>query len=260
MSKPTESILAPGENFRDLTYAEVKRLMILRRGVQGRVTYTWCTRCKHPEGQLTYWLERVYDSTDDYARFCQKCPNCGKFLWWTAIGWQPEGFEPKSSFYFARDSQRAKAYAWERLTIKPTPLATKFDEASTAALTAHICRELGIAPPRIEFLRNARTSIARGDYLIRYSTPRDLCPWIVIHELAHIFQTRWEYKIQNINRRHEDSEPGHGPGWVGIYIVLLERFGGLSSADLLASATGAGKLKCIPLELAAQRLEQLKGY
>lgn len=134
-----------------------------------------------------------------------------------------------------RDSQRSAVYAWEREAIAhhaPNLKATSA-QPDALALIDKIWREQATRfgkstrkPPAVRFRSGGRKSFySSSDHLIALH-PRDVNPWICIHEIAHALD--------------DDSNAGHGPRFVAIYMYLLTVYGGASNEQLRDSAARHG--------------------
>jgi hypothetical protein len=144
-----------------------------------------------------------------------------------------------------RDAQKSRVYSWESwaaITLSPEEDAviTRWNGSKArkiyASLERHrekkylreflknVCAELGEKVPELKFRSGGRSSY--GGIKIRL-LPCDCTQRILLHELAHVLHRRW-YDWRN--------QQGHGKEFVGVYMYLLVRFGGVDYLRLLDTA------------------------
>ncbi len=124
----------------------------------------------------------------------------------------------------ARDSQRARVYAWENREIAPLDLQPVRFEAARGMVNA-IWAEMGLAypPDVIRLPRQSSTLVGDATRLcirLHEATPS----WCILHELAHAMSSS-----------HDGETDGHGPVFVGLYVALLSRYLRLPADALLRS-------------------------
>lgn len=122
-----------------------------------------------------------------------------------------------------------RLYAWEDAEVAPRD-ASRVGFAGLQALVDHVWAGEGLRfPPRVRPLpRQARRTVARATRL-SIEAPAELPTWVLLHELAHA-----------LTSTAEGGTDGHGPGFVGTYLRLLERYARMDRAALEASLARAG--------------------
>jgi hypothetical protein len=127
------------------------------------------------------------------------------------------------------DRQRSRVYAWEDANVAPVdPSHIAF--AAAQGIVDSIWAELGLCyPPRVERLPpQVRTRVADATRLT-IRLPALTPSWCLLHELAHCLTATLD--------GHSD---GHGPGFMGIYVQLLQRYLRMNKAEMLESLATAG--------------------
>jgi hypothetical protein len=153
-----------------------------------------------------------------------------------------------------RDTQKNRVYSWESwasMTLSPEEdvVITRWNGSKVrkiyASLEHHrekkylreflatVCAELGEELPELKFRTGGRCSY--GGRKIRL-LPRDCTPRMLLHELAHVLHWRW------CDWRNQQA---HGKEFVGIYMYLLVRFGGVNYISLMETANKR-KVKFLP--------------
>ena len=124
-----------------------------------------------------------------------------------------------------RDTQRRKFYDFERAMVKrylPSGLQDGLELRDSRTLVERICRSYNVNPPTV--------TQGRSDSMKAYYSLPDhkivLPPWaqrdyIVVHETAHAI-----VYSKNI------EDPGHGKGFVRIWMDLWSRMYDIPLADL----------------------------
>lgn len=140
------------------------------------------------------------------------------------------------------DPQRERAYSWEGSLYDWSP-AREADEALTGTI-ARACRMYRVPPPTVKFTGDIRH---KGVRLSSHYDPNDHSITLrrrhrnlntAIHEAAHAI-TDWILG--------PFSTKAHGKEWLGVFMVLLEKFKLSPRSALVASAT-ADRLKFEPFE------------
>jgi hypothetical protein len=127
------------------------------------------------------------------------------------------------------DAAARRLYAWEDAEVAPRD-ASHVPFAHLQLLVDHVWAAEGLRfPPRVRRLpRQARATMARASRLA-IEAPAELPTWILLHELAHAMSST-----------ADGVSAGHGPAFVGLYLHLLVRHGGMPRPVLEASLAAAG--------------------
>jgi len=127
------------------------------------------------------------------------------------------------------DAAARRLYAWEDAEVAPRDLS-RVPFARLQSLVDHVWAAEGLRfPPRVRPLpRQARRTLARASRTA-IEAPAELPTWVLLHELAHA-----------LTSTAEEESDGHGPRFVGMYLRLLARHGGMDRAALAASLARAG--------------------
>jgi hypothetical protein len=126
-----------------------------------------------------------------------------------------------------RDTQRERLYRWERdFHVGQSPLTLKQVEK----LVAKVARHYGAVAPRV---KDGRGRSNAGWIVGQYALT--LPKWariqvVALHECAHWIT----------DRLHTRNVAIHGREFLATFMYLLAKFGGLSLAELTASARNAG--------------------
>jgi hypothetical protein len=143
------------------------------------------------------------------------------------------------------DAQRSRVYAWERQIVAPRD-QSRIPRGAMQPMVDAIWADLGLRwPPKVEPMpKNARKTFATGSRL-RLRMPTEAPSWVLLHELAHA-----------LTCTHEGHSAEHGPIYVGVYAMLLERYMRFERSDLLASLASSSievdmKARPVFLDLAA---------
>jgi hypothetical protein len=122
------------------------------------------------------------------------------------------------------DAQRSKVYAWERRFVAPRDQSS-IPRSIMQPMVDAIWGELGLRwPPKVEAMpKNARRIFATGSRL-RLRMPEKSPSWLLLHELGHA-----------LTCTHEDHSDQHGPIFVGVYVMLLERYMRMDRDTLISS-------------------------
>ena len=174
--------------------------------------------------------------------------------------------EKKKRSHRPRDAQKSKVYSWESwmaMTISPeeddivvlptggtarkifASLERRRDKKYIQEFLATICAELSEEMPELKFRTGGRRSYgsSRRIRLIR----SNLTQRMLLHELAHGLHDRWT------DWRNLQS---HGKEFVGIYMYLLVRFGGVDYLRLLDTANKRKVKFNIPTEFSEWNLKE----
>lgn len=124
----------------------------------------------------------------------------------------------------ARDTQRARLYAWEDRFVAPFGGAL-IDFSRAQGMVDAIWSDLGLHhPPKVEPLPpQARRRLADADRM-RLRLPDSVPDWVLLHELAHA-----------LSSTHDGVSDGHGPRFLGLYAQLLVRYLRIPEESLLSS-------------------------
>lgn len=126
---------------------------------------------------------------------------------------------------YDRDYQRSKAYAWEDGIVHNHDASfVKFSDAQK--MVDWIWSDQGLRyPPRIAELPPQRTrAIADASRIQIRIPPKGIQTSILLHELAH-----------SMCPSH-----GHGPRWVGMFMLLLEKYYRIDLLKMMYFANKAG--------------------
>lgn len=127
-----------------------------------------------------------------------------------------------------RDSQRAKAYAWER-TLKTWKEESPLSKEDGMKFLSEVCSTLNIkSPPTIKFWGTYQGCRARGNEITFSSSM--FRKQIILHELAHCIINYIKFKDKR------ERFQGHGPEWMKVYINLMSQFLGYDKEELIKSA------------------------
>lgn len=156
--------------------------------------------------------------------------------------WQENFKHPeKPKRYRPRDSQKTKLYRWEHimaLRIGPTKLDghrniidllhQKHDHLYLRMFLNAVCNELDEKKVDLTFRSGGRSSTGglRGIRLL----PCHCIHLVMLHELAHVVHGRWG------NKTDGNKHQAHGREFVGIFMYLLIRFGGVDKSDIIKHA------------------------
>lgn len=123
-----------------------------------------------------------------------------------------------------RDSQRGKVYSWEKKVIAPTGNGSKISIDIARGMVNAIWREMGLRhPPIVDHLpKQSRFQGSANRACI--SLQEYVESWVVLHEIAH-----------SMTSTHDHLSAHHGPIFVGVYIILLEKYLRLDRCFLLDS-------------------------
>ncbi|PWC28402.1 hypothetical protein [Teichococcus aestuarii] len=129
----------------------------------------------------------------------------------------------------ARDTQRARVYAWEDRFVAPFG-GGAVGFAQAARMVEAIWADLGLRyPPRVEPLpAQARRRLADADRM-RLRLPESVPDWVLLHELAHA-----------LSATHDGQSDGHGARFLGLYAQLLIRYLRIPEEALFSSIAEAG--------------------
>lgn len=120
-----------------------------------------------------------------------------------------------------RDTQRQKAYDWERkhLALGRAPNLTL---SECEELIAKVCERYGVPKPRLKDGRGC-TYARGGEHAITLPLwSRSLV--VTLHEVAH-----------TITLRRHPTVAWHGPEWLRVFCDLLETFAGFSRTHLITT-------------------------
>lgn len=144
----------------------------------------------------------------------------------------------------ARDTQRAKVYAWERIAFPGFLTTNKLTPRETRELIARVYADVaaagGHAPdPVIKFTKRAGSACASWRQL--NFTPRNITLALALHEIAHSLtydSLSLHFALRQLSVAPSELSPfqshalerfcdqGHGPRYVACYIALMERYAG----------------------------------
>lgn len=116
-----------------------------------------------------------------------------------------------------RDYQKSKVYAWESKVVAPRNKRIIDFKDAQAAIDGIFLMEQWIGPPKVAPMpKQARRVFATG-CRTQIQLPEKTPEWILLHELAHVLTTEID-----------DYSEGHGPDYMGVYLKLLDKYGGVS--------------------------------
>ena len=128
-----------------------------------------------------------------------------------------------------RDSQRGRVYAWENRIIAPCD-STFVDYARAKPMVDAIWTEIGLKyPPAVEPLPRQSSATLASATRLSIFLPAQIPSWCLLHELAHAMTSDFE-----------GNSDGHGPTFMGLYIMLISRYLRMEKGDLLKSAAADG--------------------
>ncbi len=151
----------------------------------------------------------------------------------------------------ARDSQRGKVYAWERVALPGFTTRNRLATDEVRALIARVQGDVEAAggfvnrQAAVKFTK--RTGGACASWRVLNFTPGRTSHELVLHELAHhlTYDTCGQIVAEKTAReggeldafqqhalRHFDGQ-GHGPRYVACYVALLEHYAGKDVGTLL---------------------------
>jgi hypothetical protein len=127
-----------------------------------------------------------------------------------------------------RDSQRGAVYRWEDALVGPRDTVRLPFSCAQGMINA-IWAETGLLyPPLAELLpANTRRRLGCATRLA-IGLPAQFYAWVLLHELAH-----------SMTASHAGESDGHGPDFVGVYVVLLVRYLRFDQDAILASISAA---------------------
>ncbi len=181
--------------------------------------------------------------------------SCGEAV--KSLPYWKENFAPpekEKRNHRPRDAQKSRVYSWERwaaMTLSPEEdvVITRWNGGKArkiyASLERHrekkylreflttVCSDLGEEVPELKFRTGGRCS--KGGSKIRL-LKCDCTQRMLLHELSHVLHRRWCDWL---------SQQSHGKEFVGIYMYLLVRFGGVDYLKLLDTANKR-KVKFLP--------------
>ncbi len=181
--------------------------------------------------------------------------SCGEAV--DSLTYWKENFVPpeRENHSRPRDAQKSRVYSWEKwasMTLSPeeeefekrpnggvarkiyASLERKRDKKYLREFLATICAELGEVAPELKFRTGGRCSKGSSERI--RLLPCDFTQRMLLHELAHTLQNRW-HDWRTIQ--------AHGKEFVGIYMYLLVRFGGVDYINLMRTANKR-KVKFLP--------------
>lgn len=156
-------------------------------------------------------------------------------LW---IPWQTRAIAEKHRAMVARDSQRTRAYSWDREINGNAGYTTSMTKQEVNELVRKVFTEYGLPVPQVyHSTRRGRTCSWRAGYLTgrKRKAPRiKMQDWgrnvnTVLHECAH-----------GLNDYADVHRAGHGAEWVAIYITLMVQYAGKDEAELRRKAREHG--------------------
>ncbi|KKN24175.1 hypothetical protein LCGC14_0897410 [marine sediment metagenome] len=130
-----------------------------------------------------------------------------------------------------RDTQREKAYAWEKVVLSRLPTNKQMPTAEIQKLAHRVVLTYRM-PSLIQVERVTHT---RGHAIAHYAIQLpDFAHTKVyaLHELAH--------SIQSLYQGRWSTMAGHGPEWLRTFIELLNRYKVAPKRELLRSARRNG--------------------
>lgn len=129
-----------------------------------------------------------------------------------------------SQLRIGRDIQKNKAYKWETPIIARDRTIVPFDQLQS--LVNYIWEGEGLKhPPVVVKKAPQQTTVWASATRFEIDAPAGGLPTVVlIHEIAHSMA----------------PDHGHGPRWVGMYMLLLEKHCRLSMVQLMVEARRAG--------------------
>lgn len=180
--------------------------------------------------------------------------SCGEAV--KSLAYWKENFVPpeRKKSGHVRDVQKSRVYSWEKwasMTLSPeeeefeprpnggvrrkiyASLERTRDKKYLRKFLKTVCAELGEEAPELKFRKGGQRSFG-GNKRIRL-TNFNLTQRMLLHELAHGLTYRWT----------KGDVQSHGKEFVGIYMYLLVRFGGVDYINLMRSANKR-KVKFLP--------------
>lgn len=123
---------------------------------------------------------------------------------------------------YMRDYQKSKVYKWE--DCLPNGDHISFDKIQEYVNLVWEKMNLQY-PPRVEKIRKNKAIADATRMVVRFQ-PHGCCQKIILHELAHSMTMN----IDGIGHQHNDV-------FVGMYMILMERFLNMSPTMLYSTAT-----------------------
>lgn len=137
----------------------------------------------------------------------------------------------------ARDVQRGKVYAWEKVAYPDYKTRDLMTKEQVCELVRRVLTDVnqagGIAPPRLVVQFTKRKGGACGSWRNLNFTPGKVTRHTVLHELAHALT--WDYPARALIDKQFDAE-GHGPRFVACLIALAERYAGFPAGPAVQTA------------------------
>ncbi len=128
-----------------------------------------------------------------------------------------------------RDSQRGRVYAWENRIIAPHDI-TLVTYGRAQAMVDAIWADMGLQfPPGVEKLPSQSSATLASATRLSIFLPAQIPSWCLLHELAHAMTSDFE-----------GNSDGHGPTFMGLYIMLISRYLRMEKGDLLKSTAADG--------------------
>lgn len=213
--------------------------------IEGSYSGKWYVIWRPSRRHTRHWDIKVmvdplsFDRIIDYG-------SCGEAV--DSITYWLENYVPpeKEKQSRPRDAQKSRVYSWEKwasMTLSPeeeefvkrpnggvarkiyASLERRREKKYIKEFLSTVCVELGVPAPELKFRTGGRCSKGSSERI--RLLPCDLTQRMLLHELSHTLQNRWNdwRTIQS-----------HGREFVGIYMYLLVRFGGVNYLGLLDTA------------------------
>lgn len=202
-----------------------------------------------------HWDIKVMMDPDSFDRIITY-DTCGEAVDSLAY-WKTRFVPPKKEKHDRRprDVQKSRVYSWERwaaMTLSPeeeefvtrpnggktrkiyASLERLRDKKYIQEFLATVCAELGEEMPNLKFRTGGRRSYGSSKRIRLIKS--NLTQRMLLHELAHGLTDRWT--------GGQDVQ-SHGKEFVGIYMYLLVRFGGVDYIKLMKTANKR-KVKFLP--------------
>ena len=145
---------------------------------------------------------------------------------------------PKRKRYRPRDVQKTKLYRWEHIMafeIGPTTtdgidtLHNIHPHIHLRMFLNSVSQLLGEKSVELKF-RSGGSSSYGGQYSGIQLLPCHCNHLVLLHELAHVLHGRWG------NKTGGNKHQSHGQEFVGVFMYLLIRFGGVDKSEIIRHA------------------------
>lgn len=179
-------------------------------GLHGRTAYWVCQRSKRTEFLVERLHQEYFEEEDAAMEFARSI---------LANTEHPQVRVPYRK-KTPRDSQRDKVYQWENKFFNPF-LNEKLTVEQAREFVEWLCQITGERMPKVTFPDNPDAICAlKGGTHMQIPTAWALYRSHILHEFAHYVEGRHAWLLK---RRCA----AHGPEFVGYFMVLLEKIGGI---------------------------------